>query len=330
MSWDCLCVPRGASRVPILGTTKCCKVWAFFSWNQLNRASSGRPHTHTFHHVHCPPRRRLTDHVTHPAQIHTYPSGHNVETAVRSGIMADGNVFTTASALIPGIKSPEGFIQTEPLLAVCRLVLPMIGASAFPARGPVAGACAPVGVGLNAPPAGVRCACTVHADKLGTAFALVKSDISGNIKVGADRGACCWRRACAQTLRVYVHNRATPCAVRLGGVCARCAAEAGGPSCAGPTALQPAVHHRPGRDRTGQPERRVILHQGPALAEAVRRGLAACAPSGGGGGQEGGGVSTRGQQEGRRPYIVFGWGGVTRPTACSRAASRQEGPSRNP
>ncbi|GFH20254.1 GLTP domain-containing protein, partial [Haematococcus lacustris] len=55
------------------------------------------------------------------------------------------SVLEQVTEKVPSVRSPEGFIQTEPFLSVCRLVLPVV-------------------------------------DKLGTPFAMVKSDISGNIE----------------------------------------------------------------------------------------------------------------------------------------------------
>jgi hypothetical protein len=79
------------------------------------------------------------------------------------------------------VRGPDGFIQTEAFLDVCRAVLPVIGGSmrAFVHACPVCvHACA--GAGAHA-----RTPCTpcthAHADKLGAAFAIVRSDISGNI-----------------------------------------------------------------------------------------------------------------------------------------------------
>ncbi|PNW75260.1 hypothetical protein CHLRE_12g519450v5 [Chlamydomonas reinhardtii] len=62
------------------------------------------------------------------------------------------SAFAQASSLFASVKGPDGFIQTLPFLEVCRQVLPVV-------------------------------------DKLGTAFALVKTDIGGNIERLAQRAA---------------------------------------------------------------------------------------------------------------------------------------------
>ncbi|PNH04133.1 Pleckstrin y domain-containing family A member 8 [Tetrabaena socialis] len=58
------------------------------------------------------------------------------------------SAFARASFSCASIKGPDGFLQTQPFLDVCRQVLPVV-------------------------------------EKLGTAFTLVKTDIGGNIEVGA-------------------------------------------------------------------------------------------------------------------------------------------------
>mmetsp|Transcript_15824 Transcript_15824/g.34134 ORF Transcript_15824/g.34134 Transcript_15824/m.34134 type:complete len:204 (+) Transcript_15824:211-822(+) len=62
------------------------------------------------------------------------------------------SVLVTATSQVPSVRDTEGHIQTEPFLDLCRLVVPVV-------------------------------------DKLGTAFALVKSDINGNIQRLADKAA---------------------------------------------------------------------------------------------------------------------------------------------
>ena len=41
--------------------------------------------------------------------------------------MAQQSALAIATSSIPGIKASDGFILTEPFLAVCRLVLPIVG-----------------------------------------------------------------------------------------------------------------------------------------------------------------------------------------------------------
>mmetsp|Transcript_34819 Transcript_34819/g.88233 ORF Transcript_34819/g.88233 Transcript_34819/m.88233 type:complete len:203 (-) Transcript_34819:477-1085(-) len=62
------------------------------------------------------------------------------------------DLLTEATAKVGLVRSPEGFLQTSQFLEVCRFVLPVV-------------------------------------DKLGTAFALVKSDINGNIQRLTDKAA---------------------------------------------------------------------------------------------------------------------------------------------
>lgn len=62
------------------------------------------------------------------------------------------SAFAAASTHLAGVKGPDGFIQTQGFLDVCKQVLPVV-------------------------------------DKLGTAFALVKTDIGGNIERLAQRQA---------------------------------------------------------------------------------------------------------------------------------------------
>ncbi|GIM06574.1 hypothetical protein Vretimale_10798 [Volvox reticuliferus] len=62
------------------------------------------------------------------------------------------SAFSEASKFLAEVRGPDGFIQTQPYLDICRQVLPVV-------------------------------------DKLGTAFALVKTDIGGNIERLSQRAA---------------------------------------------------------------------------------------------------------------------------------------------
>lgn len=80
------------------------------------------------------------------------------------------------------MRDPEGFLLTEPFLAVCRSVLPVVGERGADVHGMHACMHAYAEVmGLS----------PVWTDNLGTAFVLVRTDINGNIEVGVTARARC-------------------------------------------------------------------------------------------------------------------------------------------
>ena len=104
--------------------------------------------------------------------------------AIRKLICVAMSVFKDSATLVRAIKSPDGKIRTEPFLDVCRHVIPIVGmffstTSSFPHT--------------TSPPS----TCLSHhpsppphfAEKLGTAFILVKSDVGGNIDRLSTRAA---------------------------------------------------------------------------------------------------------------------------------------------
>lgn len=128
--------------------------------------------------------------------------------------MAAPTVLSQAQAQAALVRSADGFIQTVPFLDLCRLVLPVVGehrrqrcASADSQGQEPARFRLQVARHLQATPrrcpsaadpgAAALCQCPL-ADRLGSAFALVKSDIQGNIQVWAPKQTALRARASAR------------------------------------------------------------------------------------------------------------------------------------
>ncbi len=111
------------------------------------------------------------------------------------------SVFETTLPLIRSVKTPEGALQTQQFLEVCRQILPVVGESQSPriqaSFWPCNHRCPPPRSLFQTPTITTLLflispspsSLPISTAKLGTGFVIVKSDVGGNIDRLATRAA---------------------------------------------------------------------------------------------------------------------------------------------